>query len=155
MQLVDVLKKNLTQVNVAAQSKKRALESISTEIANTIPGTDPTELFERIMSRERLGSTGIGHGIAIPHCRTENLPACVAGLFRLDAPVNFDAIDDQLVDIVLVLLVPEDSVDAHLQLLANIAEIFDNELLRERLRSASDEAELYQIATNYDARRGT
>ena len=116
MQLIDVLSKSLVQTGIQVESKKRALEVISAHFVNQYPSLDTISLFEALMNRERLGSTGIGQGIAIPHCRANGVAACTGGLFRLDKPIVFDAIDDQPVDIIIALVVPEDEPKTHLEL---------------------------------------
>jgi PTS system nitrogen regulatory IIA component len=99
------------------------------------------DVFEALIAREKLGSTGFGNGIAIPHCRLKGCEAPISALLHLDAPIDFDAIDGAPVDLLFVLLVPEAATDAHLELLRQIASMLDRKEVREKLRSApSNEA---------------
>lgn len=115
-------------------------------IAQDIPAIDADELFRRLIGRERLGSTGIGHGVAIPHCRVENCTGTVGALITLAEPIDFDAIDSQPVDILFAMLVPEDAHDEHLQTLATLAGALNNPEYRQRLRRAQSDEALYQAA---------
>ena len=119
-------------------SKKRVLETIAGLIAGTRGKDAEDRLCESLNARERLGSTGIGEGIAIPHCRQPDCPAPMAALVTLARPVDFAAIDDAPVDIVFALVVPEGATDEHLRLLARLAGLFSEAALRERLRACRD-----------------
>lgn len=145
MHLIDALNKRLVQVDLHVDSKKRALEIIGACFADQHSELDATPLFEALMARERLGSTGIGQGVAIPHCRATGITSCMAGIFRLEHPINYDAIDNQQVDIVVALVVPEEEPKAHLELLANIAEIFNNHSLCTQIRQAPEANDIYQL----------
>lgn len=124
-------------------SKKRALQAIANRIAEDLPVLDAEELFRRLMARERLGSTGIGQGIAIPHCRLENCSGTLGAFFKFSDKLDFDAIDDAPVDSIFALLVPEEADDAHLQTLAAIARIFSNPELVQKIRQCKSNDELY------------
>lgn len=139
-------------VNVPGGSKKRVLEQIAHLIANDQPDYDAQIIFESLVAREKLGSTGFGNGIAIPHCRLTGCKTPLSAVMRLETPVDFDAIDGEPVDLLFVLLVPEQATDEHLELLRQIATILDRPEVRERLRQASDSATLYQ--TVVDAQNG-
>ncbi len=151
MQLVDVLTPDRTVFCYDIKSKKKALELASQLAVKTLPDIEENDIFEHLLAREKLGSTGIGHGVAIPHCRIPELHQTVAILLRLSSGVDFDATDKEPVDIVLTLLVPEDSNDEHLQLLAKIAEKFSQDPFRKTLRSADDSHILYKIITEYSS----
>ena len=97
---------------------------------------------------EKLGSTGFGDGIALPHCRLENCQQVTGALVKLDKGVDFDAIDRQPVDIMFILLVPKHATSEHLQVLSTLAEQFGKETFRERLRSCQNNAELFAAATD-------
>ncbi|WP_317930954.1 PTS IIA-like nitrogen regulatory protein PtsN [Halioxenophilus sp. WMMB6] len=131
-------------------SKKRTLETIAKLIAEDIPVLDAEELFRRLMARERLGSTGIGHGIAIPHCRLENCAGTMGAFFKLSDKVDFDAIDDTPVDAIFALLVPEEADDTHLQTLATIARTFSDADLLSKIRQCQSSEELYQTLIAVD-----
>lgn len=119
------------------------LEFFSTFIAQNIPSLDSQEVFSRLIGRERLGSTGIGHGVAIPHSRNPHCKAPIAGFLKLAEPVDFDAIDGEPVDLVFVLLVPEEADDAHLALLGQVASVMNDAETRSALRRAGSQRELH------------
>ncbi|NLD15658.1 MAG: PTS IIA-like nitrogen regulatory protein PtsN [Gammaproteobacteria bacterium] len=151
IRLADILSPARSRVNVQGGSKKRVLELIAQLFAEDQPGLDPGQLFNSLIAREKLGSTGFGNGIAIPHCRLAGCDTPLGAILHLDSPVDFDAIDGAPVDLLFVLLVPEAATDAHLVLLRQIASLFDNEQLRERLRQAGDNQTLYQAAITGNA----
>jgi nitrogen PTS system EIIA component len=119
-------------------SKKRLLEQLSELLASSSPAVSSQAIFEALVNRERLGSTGLGKGIAIPHGRMANLEQPVCAFIRIKTPVDFDAADGQPVDLVFSLLVPEDSTEEHLQVLSTIAEIFSNKGVCALLRTCED-----------------
>ena len=148
IRIENILTPGRSLVNVPGGSKKRVLEQIAKVIGQDLPDLDPQTIFESLIAREKLGSTGFGNGIAIPHCR---MPGCVSPLsavLRLDAPVDFDAIDGAPVDLLFVLLVPEAATDEHLELLRQIASMLDREEVRERLRRATTGQDLYQTVVD-------
>ena len=126
-------------------SKKRALEKVANLIAEQVPELAMQDVFEKLIAREKLGSTGFGNGIAIPHCRLEGCASPVSALLHLDAPIDYDAIDGAPVDLLFVLLVPEAATDAHLELLRQIASMLDRKEVRDRLRAAGSSEALYQV----------
>lgn len=135
-----------TCIDVAVSSKKKLLEYLGQRIAEYIPGSTPDDIFERLLERERLGSTGIGEGIAIPHCRLKECDQAFGVLLRLANNIDYDAIDQQPVDLVFALLVPEEATDEHLQILAMIARNFSQPDFRLALRQAPDARQLFRIA---------
>jgi len=114
---------------------KRAL---ITEIAGLLPAMDPDQVLELIMAREHLGSTGIGHGVAIPHSRMPDLPEPVIAMARHPEGIDFDAIDGQPVYIVVMLLVPDDEEGQHLELLAKLARLLQKDAFRQSIMAAED-----------------
>ena len=132
-------------VSVPGGSKKRVLEQIAALIHRDLPEVSQQVVFEALIAREKLGSTGCGNGIAIPQCRLANCQGPMSALLHLDAPVDFDAIDGAPVDLIFVLLVPEAATDAHLELLRQIASMLDRKDVRDQLRSAPDSEALYQV----------
>lgn len=150
MRLVDVLTPDRIIFCDDISSKKKALELASKVAVKTLPDIDEDDVYEGLLSRERLGSTGIGFGIAIPHCRLAKLRETVAVILRLDHGIDFDTTDKVPVDIILVLLAPEDSSEEHLKLLADIAEHFSQNNFRNLVRETRDPHEFYKIATEYD-----
>ncbi|UTW46656.1 PTS sugar transporter subunit IIA [bacterium SCSIO 12696] len=151
MQISDILTLERTNCCAPGSSKKRVLEYLATFLAQQNTDVEPLALFEQLLARERLGSTGIGDGVAIPHCRLEGFTAPVGVLLRLQKGVDFDAIDGQPVDLVFALIVPEDSGDnqendEHLNTLASIAELMQSPQRRKSLRQAVDNRALYSCA---------
>jgi len=130
---------------VRTSSKKRLLELISEALVRNDPSLDNREVFESLCARERLGSTGLGSGVAIPHGRIKGSDTPQAVFVRLAKPISFDAVDDQPVDLLLALAVPKDCTGDHLKLLAQIAEAFSEESLLEKLRTAGSTAEIVEL----------
>ena len=148
MPLYSVLTAQRTFHNTPGKSKKRVLENIAQRISECSIDIDPQVLFESLIGREKLGSTGIGKGIAIPHCRLKQCNTIIGSLVKLQKPVDFDAIDNQPVDLLFVLLVPEEAHQEHLQVLASIAEKFSDTDFCHELRSANDAQTLFHRATS-------
>ncbi len=140
----NILAPDLTLCRVAASSKKRVLEFIAEQIHQQDETLSDTDIFNNLVSRERLGSTGIGEGIAIPHCRLEGLDRVIGVLMTLAEPVDFDAIDNQPVDLVFALVVPKEATSEHLELLSQLAEKFNESRFCEQLRQCQDANTLYQ-----------
>ncbi|MEK7321449.1 MAG: PTS sugar transporter subunit IIA [Pseudomonadota bacterium] len=108
-------------------------------------------MISTLVARERLGSTGLGHGIALPHGRIKGLKRIMGALVRLDQGVDFDAIDGERVDFVCGLVVPAEATEEHLQVLASLAALFSETDMRDRLRRAESAAQLYDLLTSQDA----
>lgn len=143
MTLETILPPERVLFDVAGGSKKRVLEFFSTFIAQNTPSLDSQEVFSRLIGRERLGSTGIGNGVAIPHARSPHCRNPIAAFLKLAEPVDFDAVDGEPVDLVFVLLVPEEADDAHLALLAQVAGVMNDGETRVRLRRSTSQQELH------------
>lgn len=146
MQIQSLITPSRTLCGLEASSKKRALELLANAIAQDLPDIDADDLFLRLVARERLGSTGIGFGVGIPHCRASHCESAIGALVTLAQPIDFDAIDGEKVDIIFAMLVPEDAQQEHLQALATLAAALNDENYRHRLRAASDDNALYQAA---------
>ncbi|GAD88172.1 MULTISPECIES: PTS IIA-like nitrogen regulatory protein PtsN [Vibrio] len=144
MQINQVLSLDCTKSAVHCTSKKRALELIS-QIAATHSGQDSTDLFECMLGREKLGSTGIGNGIAIPHARMSNSDQAIAVLLQCDEAIEFDAIDNRPVDLLFALLVPENQCKEHLKTLSCMAERLNDKKILKQLRHAKSDEELFEI----------
>ncbi|MGH8352878.1 MAG: PTS IIA-like nitrogen regulatory protein PtsN [Pseudomonas sp.] len=153
IRLENILTPGRSLVNVPGGSKKRVLEQIANLVARQLPDLDGQDIFESLIAREKLGSTGFGNGIAIPHCRLSGCSAPISALLRLDAAVDFDAIDGAPVDLLFVLLVPEAATDEHLELLRQIASMLDRSEVRERLRQAQSSDSLYQVVVDVQSGR--
>ncbi len=143
MLIQQILTPERTLCGLKGGSKKRILELASEIIAEQCPPLQTEEVFAGLLGRERLGSTGIGDGVAIPHCRLANCQEAIGYLITLDTPIDFDAIDNQPVDLFFVLIVPEEACNEHLQTLAAAAELFSQEKVRQALRNATDNNSLY------------
>jgi len=141
-----VLARERSHCRITAASKKRALEEIAIKLSDSLPEVDAELLFDKLINREKLGTTAIGHGVAIPHCRLDQIKTIVGGLFTLNQAVDFQAFDDELVQVLFVLLVPTEEVDEHLQVLAMLAKRFEANEYRDSLVSATQDEELYQSA---------
>ena len=150
MSITSILTPSRTHAAVTGSSKKRVLEKIAQLVSDDIPSLNSGALFKNLIAREKLGSTAIGEGIAIPHCRMGMCEQITGALIRLREPIDFDAADDQQVDLLFVLLVPEQACDEHLQTLAELAGLFNREDFRLALRAAGDSQQLYEAAAHFD-----
>ncbi|MCH4295781.1 PTS IIA-like nitrogen regulatory protein PtsN [Shewanella sp. 3B26] len=128
-------------------SKKKVLELISDLAAAQYPSLSSQEIFESLLAREKMGSTGIGNGIAIPHGRLGSIDKPLAVLIKCEEAIGYDAIDKQPVDILFALLVPSDQCQQHLSTLAAMAEKLNDKQVLKQLRKSHDEKELYQVIT--------
>ncbi|WP_076590719.1 PTS IIA-like nitrogen regulatory protein PtsN [Vibrio ostreicida] len=144
MQLSEILTVDCTKSAVQCTSKKRALEMIS-EIVAQRTGQHSTELFECMLSREKMGSTGIGNGIAIPHARMQSSDEAIAVLLQCQAPIEFGSIDNRPVDLLFALLVPDAQCKEHLKTLSRMAERLNDKQILRQLRKAQSDQELYEI----------
>lgn len=144
MQIDHILTPERTFSGVQGGSKKRVLELIGKLVAQHT-NLDPDAIYENLIARERLGSTGFGNGIAIPHCRLEDCHQAIGALLQLDGKIDFDALDGQPVDLIFVLLVPQEATEQHLQILKMLAGKLDNAELRDALRAAPDADALYRV----------
>ena len=131
-------------------SKKRLFQTIASLIAEDQLSINTSEVFNQMIAREKLGSTGLGSGIAIPHCRVDNCSYPLGSLVTLDTPIDYDAPDDQPVDLIFALLVPQEAQQQHLDILAAIAGLFRQPAFCKALRKARDSEELHRIATTWD-----
>ena len=148
MTLQTILRPELTFCNVAGSSKKRLIETSAQLIAGQVPQVTANQIYDALIAREQLGSTGLGDGIAIPHCRIPGCKQTIGSLVKLDKPVNFDAIDNKPVDLLFFLLVPENANSDHLESLRLLAEHFSNPEFCQKLRAANTAAELYSAAVS-------
>lgn len=139
----ELLTPSTTLCGIEGGSKKRILEIIAEKVSEQNPELEASTIFNGLHGREKLGSTGIGNGIAVPHCRLTDCADAKGFLIRLQSPIDFDAIDSQPVDLLFVLIVPEDACSEHLQTLASIAEMFSQDKVRSELRQAEDGKALY------------
>ena len=131
--------------NVPAGSRKRTLQVLGEIFADADPDLSALSVFDRLVARERLGSTGLGEGCALPHARVPGLGRTLAAFLRLRRGVDFDSPDHEPVDLVFGLLVPEESTDEHLEILAAIAGVFSDERVRSSVRSVDEPTRIREV----------
>jgi len=148
--LAAILPPSNVLVNVDATSKKRAFEHAGMVFENQHAIARAT-VTDNLFARERLGSTGLGHGVAIPHGRIKGLKAPMAAVFQLANPIGFDAPDEQPVGLLIFLLVPEAATQKHLEILSEIAELLSDAGLREQIKSSTDAAALHGLIANWQS----
>lgn len=146
MDLGDLIEPEGVIAALKAKSKKQVLQELSQKAA-TLTGLDAREIFETLLQRERLGSTGVGRGIAIPHGKLAGLDRIVSVFAHLEEPIAFEAVDDEPVDLVFLLLAPEDAGADHLKALARISRLLRDPLAIEKLKTSRDPAVLHAVLT--------
>ncbi len=146
MDLADLLTPEGVTAHLKVTSKKQALQELSVKAA-AVSGLSERAIFETLLERERLGSTGVGQGIAIPHGKLGELTT-LHGLFaRLETPIDFDSVDDQPVDLIFLLLAPEAAGADHLKALARVSRLLRNQSVVEKLRATDDADALFALLT--------
>jgi len=151
MHISSLLDQDRIACHQTTTSKKRSLELLSQLLSGALPEFSEGELFDSLVGRERLGSTGLGHGVALPHGRLSGLAAPIGAFVTLETAVDYDAIDNQPVDLLFALLVPEQSTEEHLQILARLAAMFsDSELCRD-LRVCPSSQQCLERIDHWDA----
>ncbi len=146
MDLGDLISPEGVIPKLKAKSKKQVLQELSAQAAR-LTSLPERDIFDTLLQRERLGSTGVGHGIAIPHGKLASLDR-ITGLFaRLDTPIDFEAIDDQPVDLIFLLLAPESAGADHLKALARISRLLREASAVEKLRASNDGAAMFAVLT--------
>ena len=133
------------QYDIIISSKKRLLEELAGLLSQQRTALDKDTVCRTLTERERLGSTGIGGGIALPHGRLNGISECIAAAIRLKEPLNFDAPDEQPIYLAIALLVPADAAKQHLQILAELARLFHDAERRDKILKAPDTAELVAL----------
>lgn len=131
-------------------SKKRLLEKLSLLLAQGALGLNNGDIFNRLVERERLGSTGLGHGVALPHGRIAHLDQSIGAFIKLDQPLDFDSIDGQPTDLLFALLVPEHHTEEHLQILASLAGMFSNLAFCNKLRHCDNDEDLFRLLSGWE-----
>ena len=137
-------------VHVDATSKKRAFEEAGLLFEN-LHGFSRSLITDSLFSRERLGSTGLGHGVAIPHGRIKGLKAPMAAVLQLAQPIGFDAPDEQKVSLLIFLLVPEAATQKHLEILSEIAEMLSDASLREKMAVSASADDLHGLIAKWQS----
>jgi len=146
MSIQSLLTQELTLANVEGVSKKRVIDTLAQLFASQQANIDAKTLFMQLINREKLGSTGIGHGIAIPHCRCADIDSTLVACLSLSKGIDFDAIDHAPVDLVFAMVVPEDTEDEHLKLLSSLAEMMQTPDYVAALREAKSSEALFEAA---------
>jgi PTS system nitrogen regulatory IIA component len=146
MELSDLLDSDSVVANLRATSKKQALQELARKAAD-VTGLDERKVFGVLMDRERLGTTGVGSGIAIPHGKLADLDRLYGIFARLEKPVDFQSIDDRPVDLIFVLLAPEEAGADHLKALARVSRLLRDQDICDKLRATGEGDALYAIMT--------
>ena len=150
MQIRDIITPERITSSMSASSKKRVLEEISTLLRDDEVDLDQNAVFHSLVERERLGSTCIGNGVALPHGRVKGLKKPVGAFATLAQDIDYDALDGEPIKMVFALLVPENTNEEHLRALATLATIFQDQDLRDRLLGAESAQEIYRLLANYN-----
>ena len=148
MEISEILSQDRILCDANNNSKKSALETLSALIASADHEITQAEVFDSLLTRERLGSTGLGNGIALPHGRLKPGNRTIAAFLRLSESIDYDAIDQQPVDLLFALLVPEESTEEHLQVLSKLAEMFNDDDLLQRLRTEASNDTVFTLLTS-------
>ena len=148
--LASILPASQVVVDVDVTSKKRAFEEVGL-LFEDLHNLSRATITDSLFARERLGSTSLGHGVAIPHGRIKGLKAPMAALFQLARPIGFDAPDDNPVSLLIFLLVPETATQKHLEILSEIAEMLSDSELREKLMTTHDSQALHALVSGWQS----
>ena len=151
MNISDLLKPDAVFASLKVQSKKQLLQELAAR-ASQQSGIADRKIFETLNERERLGSTGVGAGIAIPHGRMADIKDIVGVFARLETPVDYDAVDKQPVDLVFMLLAPDAAGADHLKALARVSRLLRDGNFREKLLNAADSSELFRLIREEDSK---
>ncbi len=147
--MLDLISPHAILPNLKAGNKKQALQEMARK-ASELTGQHERAIFDVLLERERLGTTGVGHGIAIPHGKLSSLDR-VHGVFaRLERPIDFDAIDEQPVDLIFLLLAPEQAGADHLKALARVSRLLRDQSMCEKLRGAESGDAMYALLTQHE-----
>jgi len=147
MMIKEILPLSRVVPDADLHSKKAALEHLSEILGTECENLTSMEIFEGLLERERLGSTGLGNGIAIPHGRMAGITETKGAFMKVQEGVDFDAVDNKPVDMFFALLVPEESTDEHLNILSRLAEMFSDKDFLERLRSENEPENIFNMLT--------
>ncbi len=147
MQISEIITPERMLCHVQASSKKRVLEYFSKLLATETSSIGSREIFDALLARERLGSTALGKGVAIPHARVAQCEVTMAAFLQIEQGINYDSLDDEPTDLFFALMVPENSTEEHLNILANIAEMFSDETFRDRLRHEPEPSKKFELLT--------
>jgi len=147
MEISDLLSIEAVVPKLSVTSKKQALQELAKR-AHTVTGLDERRIFDTLLERERLGTTGVGNGIAIPHGKIAELDGLYGVFARLDKPIDFDSVDEQPVDLVFLLLAPESAGADHLKALARVSRLLRDQNVCKKLRGSDNADALYSLLTD-------
>jgi PTS system nitrogen regulatory IIA component len=145
-----ILTSECVLLDAESTSKKRVFERVGILFENT-QNIARSQVFDSLFAREKLGSTGLGQGVAIPHGRVKGLRDAVAAFVKMETPIPFDAPDGLPVNFIFVLLVPERATDLHLQILGELAQMFSDQAFRDQLEKANEASAIHRIFTDWQA----
>ncbi len=146
MEIVDLLSAEGVVANLKVSSKKQTLQELAQRAA-VVTGAEERAIFDVLLERERLGTTGVGNGIAIPHGKLSEIERLYGLFARLEVPVEFEAIDEQPVDLIFLLLAPEEAGADHLKALARVSRLLRDKAMCEKLRGADESDALFALLT--------
>ena len=149
MKLSQLVSTDSVVCNADVASKKRALEFLAELLAKESPTADAFDILQHLTEREKLGSTSLGHGVAIPHARTSSSDKAIGAFIKLEQGIDFDSPDNEPTDLLFALLVPEHYTDEHLEILSTLASRFSDEGLCHNLRASGTSEELYKRLTGW------
>lgn len=149
MNLTQLISQDSVVCNAGVKSKKRALEFLAELLAKETATADAFEIFQHLTEREKLGSTSLGHGVAIPHARTNGSDRAIGAFIKIEHGIDFDSPDNKPTDLLFALMVPEHYTDEHLEILSGLASCFSDEALCHNLRSSGTSKELYDRLTGW------
>ena len=150
MKLDQLISESSVICDAEVSSKKKALELLAELLAAQTTDNNTVEIFQHLIEREKLGSTSLGHGVALPHARTAKCDRAIGAFIKLKQGIDFDSPDNQPTDLLFALMVPEEHTSEHLEILASLASRFSDESLCHSLRSASSSTELYNRLTSWE-----
>ena len=152
MRLADVLREDYIIPDLRAREKREVLDEMVTDLSSKVSGLDRERLLEVLLERERLGSTGIGHGVAIPHGKIKGIEGIVVSFGRSKKGVDFHSLDDKPAHLFFLIVAPENSTVAHLKVLSAISHLLKDDGFRKRLIRASTREEIYRIIIEEDSK---
>ena len=143
-EITNFLNEDSIMIDCDSKSQKNALELISNKMAD-LTSTNKDEIFQKLYEREKLGTTAFGNGIAIPHARIDGIKSAKIIMLELNKAIDFNSIDSSKVDIIMSLFVPNDNSEMHIELLSKIASLLDNQIFREKIRTANTASDVMMI----------
>ena len=149
MKLSQLINSDSVVCNADISSKKRALEYLAELLSKASASADAFDIFQHLTEREKLGSTSLGHGVAIPHARTSSNNKAIGAFIKLEHGIDFDSPDSEPTDLLFALMVPEHYTDEHLEILSGLASCFSDEALCQNLRASDTSQELYDRLTGW------